>query len=34
MLIGILVLMLAGASIGATVSLASRDGYRKVPTRC
>lgn len=33
MAIGIFALLLAGASVAATVSLAARDGYRRVPTR-
>jgi hypothetical protein len=33
MALGILIALLAGASLAATVSVAARDGYRRVPTR-
>ncbi len=33
MALGLFVILLAGSSVIGTVSVASRDGYRRVPTR-
>lgn len=33
MALGLFVLLLAGSSVAATVSVTARDGYRRVPTR-